>query len=677
MVTLNREALGNTVSDEMFGANYLVPHDSDPNDPDDNSLSVANFDAGNAGLGGVQTWRYPGGSVTEQHFDIFDWNSTVSKDGIETIKPLNEFLDQVGPGGRVSIVIPTVDGLNPGSLGQRTVDQDYIDQVKVFVLAALAEAADAGVTITSFEIGNEFWGSGEMNGAEYGRLAGEMAVAVQDAIGDQADIIVQSIHALGDYTTTNDVRIEHDELTAAFMAVDGAVDATDGLVDHFYPSNFQIDEGEKSFFFDQLNRFEESTGKTFDWHLTEWNFKNGSGSDKLYGLKQATLMVETMYRMVEEGVDAAQVWPFWFSSKNGTALVHSAHGESDNLSIKHAGAAFSMMNETIRGLQTAGSGDIINNVVQVGVGSSGNPKYEHYDLEYHAFSNGVDHDVIFFSNQSEDTLTNIDVGLQNFVSGYGNSYFVTATTIGDTVSSSATSEQMAKSEVVWSYQTSEQLGLANNSISLDFNDWELTRLEITDITSGGDFIQGRGADDFIESLGGKDTLYGGDGKDSLYGGDGNDHLFGNKQNDKLFGGKGSDTLEGGNNNDKLYGQNGSDTLKGGNGSDTLEGGHGADSLNGGSGSDRLQGGKGNDILKGGSGADTFEFKMDSDNDVIIDFVDDVDIIKLKDFGFSTVDEAMSFANQSGSDVIFDFGDGDMLTVENAQAGDLWDDLVLA
>ena len=49
---------------------------------------------------------------------------------------------------------------------------------------------------------------------------------------------------------------------------------------------------------------------------------------------------------------------------------------------------------------------------------------------------------------------------------------------------------------------------------------------------------------------------------------------------------------------------------------------------------------------------------------------------LRDFGLADAQDALSHANQVGSDVVFDFGNGDTLTVENVLLGALEDDLIV-
>lgn len=175
---------------------------------------------------------------------------------------------------------------------------------------------------------------------------------------------------------------------------------------------------------------------------------------------------------------------------------------------------------------------------------------------------------------------------------------------------------------------------------------------------------------------GRDTFYGGSGDDTLSGYGGDDSLFGGKNNDVLYGGAGRDQLDGGNGNDTLDGGDGGDTLIGGKGYDTLTGGEGSDSLDGGSYADWLNGGIGNDEMTGGTGADVFVFSAGGDS--ITDFGQGADEIAFsrEDFPASEGWDAamiLSYATPwSGGVMVFDFLDGNTLTVEGDQvkAGDI-------
>ena len=222
---------------------------------------------------------------------------------------------------------------------------------------------------------------------------------------------------------------------------------------------------------------------------------------------------------------------------------------------------------------------------------------------------------------------------------------------------------------------------------------------------GNDLLEGDRSSDLLKGGEDNDTLFGNSGFDNLYGNDGNDeldggsgfdyldggddddNLTGGDNNDLLNGGDRNDTLEGGAGSDKLYGKDGNDSIEGGTGddymsgltgNDILKGNEGDDELKGGNGKDTLTGNEGNDTLYGNDGDDIFEFYQGNNSDLIVDFENDIDTLyidhNISGISSDDVGSALSKAEQIGSDVLFDFGSGNILTVENATIAQLEDDL---
>ncbi|SOC06432.1 calcium-binding protein [Rhodobacter maris] len=157
--------------------------------------------------------------------------------------------------------------------------------------------------------------------------------------------------------------------------------------------------------------------------------------------------------------------------------------------------------------------------------------------------------------------------------------------------------------------------------------------------SGNDTIGGGQDDDSISGAGGNDAVSGGQGNDWIDGGDGNDSIGGGFGNDTIFGAAGDDSLGGGTGRDVIDGGTGADAIGGGEGDDTITGGDGDDFLAGGGRDDVIEGGDGDDVINGGSGDDTmtggdgadvfvFNEMVDGDSDVIVDFEDGVDLIRI-------------------------------------------------
>ena len=253
---------------------------------------------------------------------------------------------------------------------------------------------------------------------------------------------------------------------------------------------------------------------------------------------------------------------------------------------------------------------------------------------------------------------------------------------------------------------------------------------VLDLGQGDDIADMGSTDDIVIGGRGNDTLRGHDGDDTLDGGANNDLLFGGAGDDILIGQTGDDFLDGGEgtnyavyngtqanytitdggngtwtitgegtdtliniqyarftdgdvelpNNEPVFtegddvinGTEGDDVYNTLGGDDIVNGFGGNDTFNGGTGNDTLDGGAGNDTLRGDEGADRFVFEAGGGNDVIIDWVDGDDFLDLTSFGVS---DAMDYAAQAGSDVVFTFGT-DVITIENVTILEISDSVLI-
>lgn len=133
---------------------------------------------------------------------------------------------------------------------------------------------------------------------------------------------------------------------------------------------------------------------------------------------------------------------------------------------------------------------------------------------------------------------------------------------------------------------------------------------------------------------------------------GNDTFLLSAQADRAFGLGGNDLMRGFGGADWLMGGAGHDLLIGGAGNDTLDGGLGRDTLDGGAGVDVLTGGAGADLLLGGGGADVFAFRSGQGRDVIDDFQDGIDRIRLIDRGDAAI---LPVIAADGGDTVIEWG----------------------
>jgi Ca2+-binding RTX toxin-like protein len=101
----------------------------------------------------------------------------------------------------------------------------------------------------------------------------------------------------------------------------------------------------------------------------------------------------------------------------------------------------------------------------------------------------------------------------------------------------------------------------------------------------------------------------------------------------------------------------------------------ADLLRGNGGVNRLEGGAGNDTLTGRGGNDVFVFRAGMGQDTITDFAGNGaatgDAIALAlGAAFDSFAEVMAAGSQAGSSVVFDFGGGNTLTLQNTTLASL-------
>ncbi|MCL3883672.1 hypothetical protein [Marivita sp. GX14005] len=370
--------MGSEASQALFGANVLATR-LDLEQGGDYDRVIEQL--------GIGTFRYPGGSLTERYFDIANPNAgtVVDRDTGETrdFIPLNEALSYAGQEGlSVTIVIPTRNLLSDmaDENGDRfaAIDDDVLRGFVRDVVGGVHGEAE----IEAFEIGNEYWGSGQMSSIEYGRLASQMARVVDDeltALNHDADIIVQSgtnfdfarlsdgvdedmsgAEILADLNDTYGLDLGEDSLFGS-----GAVNWThvanemilsefdtaeerasvDQIAVHVY-SRGQVNESQRSF---MLNTADETWGEDIPEAriaATEWNTAGNSGSlDRTedYGLFQAQEMLNVMEEFLRYDVEQAHVWPLIQNTPNTLSVDD---GQAD---LSPGGAMFAMMQDALPG----------------------------------------------------------------------------------------------------------------------------------------------------------------------------------------------------------------------------------------------------------------------------------------------------------------------------------------
>jgi serralysin len=140
----------------------------------------------------------------------------------------------------------------------------------------------------------------------------------------------------------------------------------------------------------------------------------------------------------------------------------------------------------------------------------------------------------------------------------------------------------------------------------------------------------------------------------------------------LASGAGSDIVTGNAAGNDIRAGAGNDKVSAGGGNDRVFGGAGNDTLAGDAGNDQLDGGAGMDMLAGGPGKDIFTYAAGYGADTILDFLktegDAIDLAALA--GIASIADVLARGVQILADAVFDFGNGDSLTVKNVQIGSL-------
>lgn len=192
-------------------------------------------------------------------------------------------------------------------------------------------------------------------------------------------------------------------------------------------------------------------------------------------------------------------------------------------------------------------------------------------------------------------------------------------------------------------------------------------------SSIGNFLVGNTENNRLDGREGNDTLYGGAGADSLNGGTGTDTATYSSTASRVVVDLANVSANVGDAKGDTY--TGIENVTGSRFHDTINGDTGANTLHGSDGNDSLNGRAGADIMTGGAGSDTFVFAKNHDADRVSDFQNNVDQIRLLNLGVTSFAEAKTYATQSGTNVIFNFGNGDTLRIDNTTINALADDMI--
>lgn len=426
----------------LFGGNILAPRTAMTGD---GSYAEAIAALNVTGL------RYPGGSLTEYYFDLSDPDAAIATHamtGAETsFIPLSEFMAYAGETGHaVTLVLPTRDQLSDtrdenGDRLPRVDEEELRDFVHDLVSGVYGDAE-----IAALEIGNEYWGSGEMTAVEYGRLAAEMAEIIADELALVAEVQgidtseIRVLAQMGqnygfskisdDYPgwssegiiadlaasypdaglSTANIRgngeVNWSEVTNALVRMGFETgtqqESLDGIIAHVYARG---SESSRSYDLDTIHNtwLEQEGFAELEIHVTEWNMKSSvnldRGSD--YGLLQAQEMLEIVEEFLEAGVDQAHVWPLIQNTAN--ALSTGFTYEASTV----PGEMFAMMSQALPG----------KTMLDFTPGEDSGTEAEGGETEVHGFAGQGDLVLYVTSQSAAASVTDLD--LSGLLTGFG------------------------------------------------------------------------------------------------------------------------------------------------------------------------------------------------------------------------------------------------------------------
>jgi len=664
-------AISDEITGDFYGGNFLFTTDR----------SDGTF-AGKAEYLNINLLRFPGGEMTERHFDVNNPDAIPEGESRET---LTDYLSFVGENDITPVIVIPIKKYIKDGISIEEAAAEIFNFVQ-----RVTNGEFGNVTIDTFEIGNEYnIDILQVTGAEYGAYAAAFALAIKAASVYEVDVAVQA----GSHWGWQEIGVaDNVEIMDAFIAA-GALDAVDILSFHTYPRDFSDveDQLETTMAESVINDWNNATGRELEVFVSEWNLFNSWDQTlrENYGLAQASTLIKMTSEMLKMGVDMTALWAIQQATKTE---LSGAEGDAD---IRIAGEVYRMLSESTIGTKVL---DIPNNII-------GNGQVAVYAFESksktvvflsaldliddttsfsvelnlssilsnfsYVWGEKLSTDVPFYWQNAAPTLTTffpsltVNGDISNVTVTFDGDYEViklvflkdvlddtSVHIVGDEIDDHFVSgggndliETSGGNDTVISKTGDDEIitGDGNDTVNSGFGNDEIWGGD------GRDILIGSGGDDLIDGGTGNDILGGGKGNDILYGRDGNDTMRGGEDDDIMYGGLGDDIVGGGKGDDVIFGGAGNDLLKGGPDNDKLYGGLGNDILRGSFGDDVIVGGEGNDRLWGGEGMDVFVFFDNSGSDTIRDFELGLDRI---DLGGIVYEDVMQTITANGLELSF-------------------------
>ncbi len=679
------------VSEQLFSANLLFNRDREVNASGEPAVSEA-FREAFQDLGAT-AFRYPGGAITEKYFDLSNPNRSA---GMPTVGPeagtgnavpllpldaAFEFAEQTG--AHITIVLPTYPYLGEmmDSQGNRFESVDSAE-LRSFIRYCLTEAAERGVTVDYFEIGNEWYvdGSDElgcrMTPTEYGRIASRMVEVIDGAMNELLDDGLDVAAArlaiqVGPGGSAEQFQPNGQYIDAAYsgptvsatsliFAEFGRIEerqGIDALISHRYLTG--NDTNVNGWRYEPMSDFAAMASGVpgfgqLDFIVTEWNV--AARNDEELGLPHAGNILTLFSEMLAAGVDYAAIWAVQQNNRSAMSTSSGRDGEPYE-GLTAAGTLYSWMRESLPGLTLQATQSSISSVETF-------------------FFTGEDRSVVYVFNDSPAQASFLVAEQQAITDLHLASVKVLSPSNGDTSEGTASTYELTQQE----FRTDD----GDIFISMDpydvmqFDFLAETGIAASRDTKGrlvfngsevSDVIFGEAKSSFLRGNSGHDALYGQDAADQIEGGTGNDSLFGAGGKDVVSGGDGDDLIYGGTGKDRLAGDLGADTIYGGSDKDLIYTGGGSDRAWGGDGDDRIWFGNGDDVVFGGAGADRFTFEVQSGASIIGDYDGSVDRLVFVPAAGSKVRSALVDWEVTDTGVDLSFENGASLFVKGASYED--------
>lgn len=539
---------GTAVKEGMFGVNTLINKDN---------VGPSGLLPATVEKVGATIVRYPGGTVTEDLFDLTDPNRTsgvgyftgkVEKD----LVPLQSFLSYVEQAGKKAlIVLPTYRFFDPLS---RDADATAKEEIQTFI-SDLVSGKYGAAGLAGIEIGNEWYQHRfQWTAAEFGRMQAKIASWVDEAakqLGVDIPIFVQAGRGDDDSNGIND----NIEIAAGFNGE--TIKAVDGLISHIYiatsTSNpFVLGDGVA----DRLASVEavwgQRFGRSFQEVISEWNVgEDGPSNTAINGLMRSAPLVRLFATMVQSGVDIASIWTAQNASPAALSTPESGAG-----TLTPTGLLFRLLSSCLPDtiLQPIDASSTLKSAIGSPVG---------YSFSF----DGDGRDVLVMSSAVADeisVLADIRTLFRPGTHVFGMLLESSDSSPGTSFRSGAQISVLDRLDLDGPILGDGILQFTLAPFSTIFiivsNDTPVAiqadpQSAVNDLLRGSewnDILSGFRGDDTIFGFGGNDTISPGTGADTAYGGAGDDLFFVEDHFVMIDGGSGHDVIDFSMLNERIY-----------------------------------------------------------------------------------------------------------------------------